>query len=444
MVLTPPAIIYDATVNVAMPIQSYQNFLQTASRILLDANSAHRHSAVIIINLEGLPDLDGILGYTEVDEILGKLIQQTHDALNAADIAGPSGRHQICCLLSDLLTTNHAILAAHKIMRVFTQTHRFNHRRVSLLPRIGVALNTSQKDDLRTLMSNASTALHHAKRSRESIRLYDENEKDSLLSSMDIWSELDRAIDTGELQLVYQPQLWIDTGKIRSAEALLRWNHPSRGFIPPDKLIHAAEGTELMTKLTLWVFNTALRQCQEYRKTGLDTGVSINLSAGDLNDAELVELIEQAVNIWNIPPGEIMIELTETAIMEDQSNSLETLHALKNIGFRLAMDDFGTGYSSMERLLLLPLDEIKIDKTFVTDMLSRPAHERIVSSMISIGHQLNLDIIAEGVENLTTYRHLRTLRCDAVQGFFVGNGMAMPELIKFGLRLKADEDAVFR
>lgn len=437
MVLIPPVIIYETHHNLAMPIHSYQAFLQTASKILLDANNAHQHSAVIIINLDGLPKLDGILGYTEVDEILGNLVQQIQGALNGKDITGPSGRHQICCLLSDLLTTNHAILAAHKIMRIFTQNHYFNRRRVSLLPRIGVALNSTKKDNLKQLMCNASTALYHAQRNRETIRLYDDNEKALLLSGMDIWSELDRAIDTDELQLVFQPQLWISTGTIRSVEALLRWNHSSLGFIPPDKLVQAAEGTELMTKLTLWVLNSALRQCQEYRKAGLSTGVSINLSADDFNDTELVELIEQAANIWCVPPGDIMIELTETTIMEDQNNSLETIHALKNIGFKLAMDDFGTGYSSMERLLLLPLDEIKIDKTFVKDMLMYPAHEHIVSSMINIGHQLNLDIVAEGVEDMETYKHLQILGCDAVQGYFVGNGMTLSELISFGLRLKA-------
>ena len=418
-----------------MTTHNYQDFLRIASKTLFDANNTDLHSAVIVVDLEGLPALDGILGYTEVDKILSYLAQQMCDALNTTDIVGPVGRYQICCLLSDLLSSNHAILAAHKIIRIFTQPHQFNNRRITLLPRIGIALNSTNKGDLKQLMSNASSALHHAKRNRESIQLFDENEKNQVLSGIDTWSELDRAIETGELQLVYQPQLWTATGKLRSAEALLRWNHPTRGFIPPEKLIHVAEGTELMTKLTLWVFNTALRQCAEYRKAGMNTGVSINLSANDLSDPELVELIEQAVNIWGVPPDSVMIELTETTIMENQPGSLETLHELKKIGFKLAMDDFGTGYSSMERLLQLPLDEIKIDKMFVKDMLTQSIHDRIVSSMINLGHQLGLHIIAEGVENLATFERLQTLGCDAVQGYLVGNGMPHTELIKLGLQL---------
>ncbi|SFK67789.1 EAL domain, c-di-GMP-specific phosphodiesterase class I (or its enzymatically inactive variant) [Nitrosomonas aestuarii] len=413
-----------------MAMHSYQNFLQTASVALLNANSVNAHSALLVVNLEGLPELDGILGYSEVDAILDQLVQQLSQALNATDIVGPSGRYQVCCLLTDLLTDNHALLAAHKILRIFALSFQFKKRRITLLPRIGVALNSGNVNQLQQLMCNASSALHQARCDKAPVRLFDEKEKNLLLSGIDIWSELDRAIETGELQLVYQPQLWIATGKIRSTEALLRWNHPSRGNIPPDQLVHVAEGTELMIKLSLWVFNTALRQCAEYRRAGVDAGVSINLSAGDLCDPELVDLIEQAVNIWNVAPSDVMIELTETAIMGDQPGSLETLHALKNIGFKLAMDDFGTGYSSMERLLQLPLDEVKIDRMFIRGMLNQPAYERIVETMINMGHQLGLDVIAEGVEDLATFERLRTLGCDVVQGYFVGAGMPIAALIE--------------
>ncbi len=408
---------------------SYQDFLQTASETLFDVNKAHKYSAVIVLNLEGLPELDATLGYTEVDEILDELVQHLHGELNTTDIVGPTGRYQISCLLADLLTCNHAILAAHKILRIFTPLFLFNNRGIVLLPRIGVALNSSSKD-LKQLMSNASTALQQAKSNRENIQLFDEKETDLLFSGADIWAELDQAIETGDLHLVYQPQLSIATGKIRSTEALLRWNHPIRGMIPPNKIVDVAEGTELMTKLTLWVFNTALRQCAEYRRAGLDAGVSINLSAGDLYDSELVDSLLQAIDIWRVPPGDVMIELTETAVMEYHPGSLETLHALKSIGFKLAMDDFGTGYSSMERLLRLPLDEIKIDMMFVMDMLAQPAYERIVDSMINMGHQLDLHVIAEGVEDLPTYERLQALGCDTVQGYFIGRGVPFEELIK--------------
>lgn len=420
-----------------MTIYTYQSFLQIASKTLLNANNAHKHSAVIVLNFEGLPELDGILGYIEVDEILDKLVQKMRDALNATDLVSPTGRYQISCLLADLLTSNHAILAAHKILRVFTPPLLFGKRSIALLPRIGVALNHNS-NNLKQLMCNASMALYQAKYKKEPIQLFNEEEKSLFLSGTDIWAELDQAIEAGDLHLVYQPQLLMATGKVRSAEALLRWNHPTKGMIPPVQIIDAAEGTELMTKLTLWVFNTALRQCSEYRRAGLDAGVSINLSADDLCDRELVDSFEQALDIWRVPPSEVVIELTETAVMEYHPGSLETLHALKNIGFKLAMDDFGTGYSSMERLLRLPLDEIKIDMMFVQEMLTQPAYERIVDSMINMGHQLGLHVIAEGVEDLATYERLQSLGCDAVQGYYIGRGMSVEKLIQTAKSISSD------
>jgi EAL domain-containing protein (putative c-di-GMP-specific phosphodiesterase class I)/GGDEF domain-containing protein len=408
----------------------YKSFVMTAAQVLRDANDAHSISGVIVVNFEGLPELDGALGYDEVDETLAKLVLKVRDALASTDVVGSSGRYQICCLLADLLTQAHAELAAHKLLRLLTPTILVKDRRVSLLPRIGLALNNSKKNNLSQLMRNASAGLYQARRNKKHIGIFDAAERNKLLSGMDIWSELDRATQSGELELVYQPQLWAASGKLRSTEALLRWNHPTRGTIPPDKLLQFAEGTELMFKLTLWVINTAFRQCAEYRRAGLEAGVAINLSAGDISEPELVEVVEQMLDIWGVCPENVIMELTETAIMEDNPASLESLNGLKKIGFKLAMDDFGTGYSSMERLLVLPLDEIKIDKLFVKNMTTQPAHERIVSSVINMGHQLGLKVVAEGVEDVATHDRLRKLGCDVIQGFLIGSGLPLAELIQ--------------
>ena len=232
------------------------------------------------------------------------------------------------------------------------------------------------------------------------------------------------------MYLGYQPKFNIASGKIESTEALLRWNHPKRGPIGADKLIQVAEGTELMSKLTLWVFQTALRECSAYRQAGLDAGVSINFSADDLRDPELTELVSQGLNLWEVPPGSVTIELTETAVMEDHPGSLETLHELKNMGLRLAMDDFGTVYSSLARILKLPLDEVKIDMLFVKNMTTQRSHARIVDSMIRLGHRLDLHVVAEGVEDMVTYERLRTLGCDTIQGYLIGQAMPLAELIE--------------
>lgn len=413
-----------------MTVLAYQDFLQTASDKLCDSYHIERHHAVLIVNFERLAELDGVLGFATVDEIIHQISRQLRDSLKHDDLVGITGRYQICCLLIDLPTPAHAELAAHKVLRILTPPFVLDRRNIILAARVGVAVSNGSDGALSQLMSNASLAIRQAKLEHESIRLFAAETEDPLLLQIDLWSDLGNAIETRELYLGYQPQINIASGKIESTEALLRWNHPSRGPIRTDKLIQVAEGTELMSRLTLWVFNTALRECAEYRKAGLNAGVSINFSADDLRDPELLELVMQGLNVWGVPPGCVTIELTETAFMENHTGTLDTLHNLKNAGLRLAMDDFGTGYSSMARMLDLPLDEVKIDMIFVKHMTTRRTHDRIVDSMINLAHRLNLSVVAEGVEDFATYERLRVLGCDIIQGYLIGKAMPLPELLK--------------
>ncbi len=412
-----------------MTILAYQNFLKRAARELNRARSSGSHKAVLIVNFERLAELDGVLGFTAVDGILQQIADQLKNALNPADLVGITGRYQLCCLLADLLTDGHALLAAHKIIRILAQPFAFGRRNIILAPRIGVAIQNESNRALDQLMSNASTALRQARLMQDPIKLFHPELEDPLLFHIDLWSDLGNAIETGGLYLGYQPQIDIASGKIKSTEALLRWVHPHHGPIRTDKLIQIAEGTALMPKLTLWVFHTALRECAEYRKAGLHAGVSINFSADDLRDPELTDVVSQGLALWNVPPGDITVELTETAVMANDAVTLDTLYRLKDMGLKLAMDDFGTGYSSMARMLDLPLDEVKIDMIFVRHMATRHKHDRIVDSMINMAHRLNLSVVAEGVEDLATYQRLQALGCDVIQGFLIGKAMPLPELI---------------
>ncbi|MBS0496978.1 MAG: EAL domain-containing protein [Gammaproteobacteria bacterium] len=412
-----------------MTVLAYQNFLKIASQELNGALPSDARKAVLIVNFERLAELDGVLGFNAVDDILRQVAGQLKSALNPADLIGITGRYQLCCLLADLLTDAHAMLAAHKIVRILAQPFAFGRRNIILAPRVGVAIHNENNQTLDQLMSNASSAVRQAKQDQDPIKLFHTEREDPLLFHIDLWSDLGNAIETGGLYLGYQPQIDIASGKIKATEALLRWNHPSHGPIRTDKLIQIAEGTALMPKLTLWVFHTALRECSEYRQAGLHAGVSINFSADDLRDPELTDLVSQGLALWNVPPGDITVELTETAVMANHAGTLDTLYKLKDMGLKLAMDDFGTGYSSMARMLDLPLDEVKIDMIFVRHMATRHKHDRIVDSMINLAHRLNLSVVAEGVEDIATYRRLQALGCDVIQGYLIGKAMPLPELI---------------
>ncbi|MBS0299056.1 MAG: EAL domain-containing protein [Proteobacteria bacterium] len=308
-----------------MTVLAYQSFLKIASQKLHEAHSSNFRKAVLIVNFERLAELDGVLGFTVVDNMLQQIAAQLKSALNPEDLVGITGRYQLCCLLADLLTDAHAMLAAHKIIRILAQPFAFGRRNIILAPRIGVALQNDSSRTLDQLMSNASSAVRRAKLEQDPITLFLAELEDPLLFHIDLWSDLGHAIETGGLYLGYQPQIDIASGKIKSTEALLRWVHPHHGPIRTDKLIQIAEGTALMPKLTLWVFHTALRECAEYRKAGLHAGVSINFSADDLRDPELTELVSQGLALWNVPPGDITIELTETAVMANHSGTLDTL-----------------------------------------------------------------------------------------------------------------------
>ncbi len=413
-----------------MPVLAYQDFLQVAAHKLSNSHHSNSRHAVLIVSFERFPALDGILGFTTVDKIMQQLSEQLKNALNLEDLVSIAGRYQISCLLVDLLTNAHAMLAAHKILRTLTLPFTLGKQKIMLAPCIGIALDYERNSTLDQLMRNASLAMHEARQEKELIKLFTEKTEDSLFSQIDLWSDLSNAIETGELHLGYQPQVNVANGKIESTEALLRWIHPQHGSIRTDKLIEVAEGTILMSRLTLWVFHTVLRELSSYRSAGLNVRVSINFSADDLRDPELTELIAQGLSIWNIPPSNITIEVTETTVMNNHAHILDTLYSLKDMGFKLSIDDFGTGYSSMARILDLPLDEIKIDKIFVRHMTTHHKHERIVDSMINLAHRLNLTVVAEGVEDTETYKRLKTLGCDVIQGYLVGKAMPLTDLIR--------------
>lgn len=237
-----------------MTILAYQHFLQQASQRLRDEYQLGRRNAVLIINFERLIELDGILGFTIVDNTLQQIAQQLRNALNPDDLVGITGRYQICCLLVDLLTDAHAMLAAHKILRILTPPFVLDRKNIILAPRLGVAVNNASGDKLDQLMCNASAAVRQAKLEQLPSKLFHAEMQDPLLFQIDLWSDLGNAIENGGLYLGYQPQIDIASGKIKSTEALLRWHHPHHGPIRTDKLIQVAEGTPLMSKLTLWVF----------------------------------------------------------------------------------------------------------------------------------------------------------------------------------------------
>lgn len=275
--------------------------------------------------------------------------------------------------------------------------------------------------------------MYAAKNEHTEIRTYDATMDEYTPERLALYGQLRRAIDNNELVLHYQPKLAFGDGRVYGVEALVRWQHPTRGLSGPDAFISIAEQTGLIRPLTDWVLANALRQLDAWRSEGLELSVAINLSARSLIDAELPTRIFRALAQHQLPADVLELELTETMIMIDPGRALRVLGQLQARGIRIAVDDYGTGHSSLSYLRRLPIADLKIDKSFVIGMERDDSDDVIVRSTIELARDLNLRVVAEGVETVTALRRLQALGCDAAQGYYLGRPVA-PETVRATIR----------
>jgi EAL domain-containing protein (putative c-di-GMP-specific phosphodiesterase class I) len=248
-------------------------------------------------------------------------------------------------------------------------------------------------------------------------------------ASLALLGELGYAIDNDELVLHYQPKIDLKTGQLTGVEALVRWQHPRVGLIQPDRFVPQAEQTALIQPLGRWVLNAALSQCRAWQIGGVPIPVSVNLSMRDLHDPHLPEAVAAVLERWEVLPGQLMVEITETGIMANPDRAVDVLTRLHNLGVGTAIDDFGAGYSSFRYLKQLPVDELKIDKSFVQNMALDPSDAAIVHASIELGRRLGLTVVAEGVEDEATWRLLASLGCDMAQGYYAARPLPAADFI---------------
>lgn len=413
-----------------MLVYSYDEFLEITKQITGNFKKPGKVAAVII-NFEELFELDCIFGHTVVDRILAEAAKRLAGSLREQDIVGFFGRYQLACLLPKLANSIQAELAGHKIIRTFSLPFVHDQHQVILSLRVGIAISTPQISSTIELFRQAHAAMNRASTDREPLKVYSSSIDEFLMSELELLTDFEKAIKESRLFLTYQPLFNLKTGRVENAEALLRWTHPEHGPISPTNMIHLAERTGIMSKLTFWVLHTALRQCAEYRSAGLDVGVSINLSAQNLSEPDLIGIVTQVLDLWSVPPEQVIIEITETAIMNNHIVSEKILLQFKEMGLQIAMDDFGTGYSSLALLHKLPIDKIKIDKSFIQDMMKKPEDEQIVDSIIGLAHKMGITVVAEGVEDIATFKRLNELKCDFIQGYLITPSLPLPQFIEF-------------
>lgn len=325
-----------------------------------------------------------------------------------------------------------ARLVASRLLKALEQPIVVEGQVVDVGASIGIVSCPHNGTDMNVLLRRADVAMYAAKRMNSGFAIYDERDDQHSAERLSLMSELRHAVEHDELTLYYQPKVDLATHAVKYVEALVRWEHPTRGLIPPDEFIPFAEQTGYIKSISRWVAEKAIAQCSRWHALGLDLKVSINVSARDLMQAELPETLDALLHKYKVQPSWLWIEITESAIMDDPNHAIETLDQLHRLGIHLSIDDFGTGYSSLSYLKRMPVDELKIDKSFVMGMADDKGDETIVRSTIDLGHNMGLKVVAEGVENEAVLDHLKLLRCDLAQGYHVSRPLP-PEKLEIWL-----------
>ncbi|HEY8707092.1 MAG TPA: EAL domain-containing protein [Burkholderiaceae bacterium] len=383
--------------------------------------------AVIMLDLDRFKHVNDVLGYRVGDLLLGRVGERlSQQIVRGGDLVARLGGDEFAVLLRHGGAVQ-AESVAQRLGAAFDAPLTLEEHTVDMGAGIGMACWPQHAGDADTLLSRAEIAMYAAKRRSHGPLMYDPSIDAASAQMLSLLTELRQALERNELRLYLQPKLTLGTGRVGGAEALVRWQHPLRGLVPPIEFIPFAEQTGFIRTLTMWVFEEATRHWLALQAEGITLTLSVNLSTRDLLDPELPQKFDTLLVKHRVPAEAFCLEITESAIMDDPQRALATLNRLSELGFRLSIDDFGTGYSSLAYLKRLPVDELKIDKSFVMSMVEDPDDAKIVRSTIDLAHNLGLTVVAEGVENEQVWALLRELDCDEAQGYHMGKPMPASE-----------------
>jgi predicted signal transduction protein with EAL and GGDEF domain len=410
-------------------LSSNAEFQFQLRQAVLAARQNLKHAGLLLIAFERARDPLAELGYLSA-EFSEEMVMRLRNTLRDSDTVLPMDSGQIAVLLTPVGGPDDVDRVAEKILARLQEPFEIEDLTIHPELLIGGALFPEHSDGEHTLMQRADDALTTAKRRKQCYTLYSQD--DTAVESPRLWtSELRQAITTEQLFLEYQPKVNLKQGCISGVEVLTRWQHPELGVIVPDVFIPVAERTGLIVPLTLWVLHRSLLQCRKWNQMGLNLSVAVNLSMWNLEVPELPDQISSLLKSTDLSPDKLELEITESAIMRDPSRVMRTLTSIRDLGVRIGIDDFGIGYSSLAHLRKLPVECIKIDKSFVQNIEEDRDNIVIVRSIIDLGHNLGLKVIAEGVETLKSKDILQSLKCDEAQGFYYSRPITADKMTPF-------------
>jgi len=410
---------FQATHDALTGLPNRTLFLDRLEQAIAHARRRAELVAMIMMDLDRFKEINDTLGHHFGDDLLIEIGRRLQETLRDSDTVARLGGDEFA--VTFFTRGKHgAVGVAEKIANALRSPFLLGNVSIEVDASIGIALCPLHAEDAGTLMKRADVAMYDAKKNHSSYAIYEPGRDEHSLRRLTILSELRHAIEREELTLHYQPKIDVHNSRAVHAEALVRWKHPVHGNLPPDEFIPLAEQSGNISMITKWVLRRAILDCGAWNASGVELTVAVNLSALDLFDSDLTALISRLLAEANLPASRLVLEITESALMRDPAYALRTLSELKALGVSLAIDDYGTGYSSLAHLKRLPVDELKIDKSFVLNLGAAATDDIvIVRSTIELGHNMGLKVIAEGVESAEAWEILKSLGCDMAQGYYV-------------------------
>ncbi|MCU7833919.1 MAG: EAL domain-containing protein [gamma proteobacterium symbiont of Taylorina sp.] len=385
---------------------------------------------LFFLDLDRFKDVNDSLGHATGDLLLVEVAKILSENVRKTDTLARLGGDEFAILLPDSKRAE-VIELADKLTKVLHSPFVINGKNIIIGSSIGIVNYPDDGTDTKNLLQHADIAMYLAKRNKLDYSLYDNKDDFYSQNRLTLINDLCHAIENDYLEIYFQPQIHITSNQVIGAEALLRWQHPEFGFINPEKIIELAEYSGNIHQLTHWVLDNAIQQCQQWSKHGYSINISVNLSAYDFNNQDLCRQIKDLLIKYQLSGEKLTLEITENSMMENMGRSIEVLNTLNEMAINLSIDDFGTGFSSLAYLKQLPVNELKIDKSFVLEMDKNDNDRVIVQSIIQLGHNLGLEIVAEGIEGQIHLDLNRAFGCDIAQGYLFGKPQTAEQFLAF-------------
>jgi diguanylate cyclase len=396
-----------------------------------EAINDNRQIGILLIKLQDFGDLEAVIGFYSL-ELITKRIQAR--LLTIAKDHRSVIQLSLDCFIvvvPKMLNIGHLKIVAESLSRTIRNAVKIENESIELKSSIGIAASSDSENNGQLIYENALIAMQRSYSDGSHCKAFEKTFREQMKKDWDLKKDIETAIKSNQFELYLQPKVRLNSMKVTGAEALIRWNHPQHGFVAPASFIPIAEQSGQIQSITNWVIKSAIQQLSDILKNIPDFNLSLNISVNNLGSPDLVYLLQDTLSIWDVPAENLTVEVTETAVMSDQKSSLERLAQIRELGVNISIDDFGTGYSSLAYFKHIPANELKIDRSFIDNVLHDPQDKNIVALIIFLAKQFDLNVVAEGVETKASVEEIAALECDYAQGYYFSKPLPYHEFIEW-------------